>query len=71
MCSIKTLTLLAVLKATSENFVGQMPNRVPPSGYRVRREYRTMTPVERNKFHNAMNTLYKVTIAVPKSIDLY
>ena len=32
----------------------------PPSGFRTRREYRTLSVKDRKKFHDALNELYKV-----------
>ena len=32
----------------------------PPSGYRMRSEYRTLTRRQRRRFHDAMNRLYEV-----------
>ncbi|XP_045193643.2 tyrosinase-like protein [Mercenaria mercenaria] len=31
----------------------------PPSGFRIRREYRTLTRAERRRFHDALNVLYE------------
>jgi hypothetical protein len=36
----------------------------PPSGFRTRREYRTLSLQERRNFHNALNKLYDVSFGL-------
>ena len=43
----------------------------PDSGFRVRREYRTLSKEERDKFHAAMNALYKVRTNLYLGIHMY
>lgn len=35
---------------------------MPPSGFRTRREYRTLTVDERNRYHEAVRVLYEVNL---------
>lgn len=42
----------------------------PPTGFRIRREYRSLSLTQRNRFHDALNVLYEVGFC-QQNADLY
>lgn len=52
-------SLVGDIGAFTASSVLRKGNPRPPSGRRARQEYRTLTPTERQRFHDALNKLYE------------